>query len=130
MPFSECVDILLVDDDPDFAEMTGLFLERVDESFSITTATSASEGLELVSENEFDCIVSDYEMPVMNGLDFLREVRNTHNGLPFIMFTGQGSEEVASNAVSAGVSEYLQKQMGTDQFENLAEHIKRITQSG
>jgi PAS domain S-box-containing protein len=61
-------------------------------------------------------------MPGMTGLEFLREVREEYHDLPFILFTGRGSEEVASDAISMGVTDYLQKG-GTEQYELLANRI-------
>ncbi|MFB6353443.1 MAG: PAS domain S-box protein, partial [Halobacteriales archaeon] len=66
---------------------------------------------------------SDYEMPGRNGIEFLETVRETHPELPFILYTGKGSEEVASDAISAGVTDYIQKEGGTDQYAILANKI-------
>ncbi|MFC4249073.1 response regulator [Natribaculum luteum] len=115
--------ILHVDDDPAVAELTADFLEREDDRFTVETATSASEGVDQLDADDFDCIVSDYDMPVHNGIEFLETVREEDPELPFILFTGKGSEEVASEAISAGVSDYLQKGVNTEQYELLANRI-------
>ncbi len=115
--------VLHVDDEPDLSELVGIFLEREDERFAVQTATSASEGLDRLSQQAFDCVVSDYDMPGCNGIEFLAEVREEYPDLPFILFTGKGTEEVASDAISAGVTEYLQKEMGTDQYTVLANTV-------
>jgi len=115
--------ILHVDDDPDFTDLVTTFLEREDDRFDVETTNSASEGLDHLSETEFDCVISDYDMPGRNGIQFLDAVREEHPDLPFILFTGKGSEEVASEAISAGVTDYLQKGMGTEQYELLANRI-------
>jgi PAS domain S-box-containing protein len=65
-------------------------------------------------------------MPNQNGIEFLRSVREIYPDLPFILFTGKGSEEVASEAISAGVSDYLQKESGTDQYTVLANRIANL----
>jgi DNA-binding NtrC family response regulator len=118
------VDVLSVDDDATVASLVQQYLEREDERIAVTTATSAVEGLAILDRGEFDCIVSDFEMPEMNGLEFLREVRQAHNGLPFIMFTGRGNERVASEAMSAGVTDYLQKNDGPEPFAVLAASVR------
>ena len=120
---SETNRVLHVDDDPDFADLTATFLERTDDSFEIETATSASEGLGRLAESDFDCVVSDYDMPGQNGIEFLKAVCEEYPDLPFILFTGKGSEEIASEAISAGVTEYLQKEGGTEQYTVLANRI-------
>ncbi|MCU4975368.1 PAS domain S-box protein [Halobacteria archaeon AArc-m2/3/4] len=115
--------ILHVDDEADFADLSGAFLEREDERFTVETATRASEGLNRLAERDFDCIVSDYEMPDTNGIEFLETVREDDPNLPFILFTGKGSEEVASDAISADVTDYLQKEHGTEQYAILANRV-------
>lgn len=118
------ITVLLVDDAPDFAELAQLSLQRADELLDVQTATSASEGLELLATESVDCIVSDYEMPERNGIAFLETVREDHPSLPFILFTGKGSEAIASDAISAGVTDYLQKETGTEQYTLLANRIR------
>ena len=115
--------VLHVDDEPDFAELAATFLERADERFTVETATSAKEGLDRVMEAPPDCVVSDYDMPEMDGIEFLTAVRKEYPELPFVLFTGRGSETVASEAISAGVTDYLQKGSGTEQYELLANRI-------
>ncbi|PSQ36338.1 histidine kinase, partial [Halobacteriales archaeon SW_10_66_29] len=120
--------LLHVDDEPDFLETTTLLLGRTDAEFDITTATSAAEGLQRLQEEQFDCVVSDYEMPDTDGIEFLEQVRETDPAVPFILFTGRGSEAIASEAISAGVTDYLQKQPGADQYELLANRIKNAVE--
>ena len=122
----DAIHVLHVDDEPDFADMAASFLEREDERLSIRTATSAEAGLERLGDDEFDCVISDYDMPGTTGIEFLRAVRDDYPDLPFILYTGKGSEEVASDAISAGVSDYLQKETGTDQYSVLANRITNL----
>jgi PAS domain S-box-containing protein len=122
-PAPDTIRILHVDDEPDFADMAGMFLEREDDRFSIDTATSASEGLKQLDEGEYDCIVSDHDMPGKNGIEFLNAVREEYPDLPFILFTGKGSEEIASEAISAGVTDYLQKGADSSKYRVLANRI-------
>ncbi|MBV0902855.1 PAS domain S-box protein [Haloarcula salina] len=117
------VRVLHVDDEVDVADLTATFLER-DERFSVDIATSASEGLDRLAAESIDCVVSDYEMPEMDGIEFLETVRDEYPDLPFILFTGQGNEEIASEAISAGVTDYLQKQTGSEQYDLLANRIR------
>jgi len=117
------VRVLHVDDDPDFAEMAATFLEREVERLQVETATEPQEGLELLGEEEFDCVVSDYDMPRLDGLEFFDSLRADHPEIPFILFTGKGSEEVASEAISAGVTNYIQKEPGQDVYKLLANRI-------
>jgi PAS domain S-box-containing protein len=118
--------LLHVDDDPAFAEMVSQFLERECSTCRVTTTTDVPAGLEQLRSEAFDCVVSDYEMPGETGLDLLRAVRDSHPDLPFVLFTGRGSEEIAAEAISAGVSDYLQKGGGTEQYTVLANRIENL----
>ncbi|MBX0285797.1 PAS domain S-box protein [Halomicroarcula sp. F28] len=120
----DAIRILHVDDDPDFADVTAEFLQRGDDRFTIETALGGADGLARLTP-AVDCIISDYEMPGMDGLEFLEAVREDHPDLPFILFTGKGSEEVASEALTLGATDYLQKATGTDQYELLANRVSR-----
>ncbi len=123
---SETITVLHVDDEPDFADMTAAFLRRWNERFEVMTATSAEDGLAIIDREAVDCIVSDYDMPDRTGVEFLRTVRDRHGDVPFVLFTGRGSEEVASEAISAGVNDYLRKESGTDQYAVLANRIESV----
>ncbi|MDY6819043.1 MAG: PAS domain S-box protein [Halobacteriales archaeon] len=114
--------VLHVDDEPDFADLTAQYLTREDERLEVVTETNASDGLSRLADERIDCIVSDYQMPSMNGLEFLEAVRKEYPDLPFLLFTGKGSEEVASDAITAGATDYLQKG-GTEQYELLANRV-------
>ncbi|MFB6282297.1 MAG: PAS domain S-box protein [Haloferacaceae archaeon] len=125
------VRVLHVDDDPEFAELTATFLERADDRMTVETATSAAEGRRRLAAAGtgsrpgvgIDCVVSDYDMPGTDGIEFLEHVRAEHGDLPFILFTGKGSEAVASDAIEAGVTHYIQKAPGTDRYALLANRI-------
>ena len=126
---AEQIDVLHVDDDPTFTDLTATFLTRDDDQFVVETASSASEALAMIDDRPPDCIVSDYNMPGMDGLAFAEAVHEAHPELPFILFTGKGSEEVASEAISAGVTDYLQKGSGSDRYELLANRIRNAVRA-
>ena len=117
--------VLHVDDEREFAEVAAMHLERADEGLDVVTERAAQDGLARLRTEPIDCVVSDHDMPEMDGLEFLKAVRDEFDELPFILFTGKGNEEIASDAISAGVTEYLQKDVGTDQYTVLANRIRR-----
>jgi PAS domain S-box-containing protein len=116
--------VLCVDDEPDLADTAAAFLERDGDRLSVRTVESAQEALAVLDGDPIDCIVSDYDIPGTNGIELLERVRTTHADLPFILYTGKGSEAVASDAISAGVTDYLQKGVGTSQYTLLANRIR------
>jgi DNA-binding response OmpR family regulator len=118
------ISVLLVDDEPAILDIARAFLERHGE-FSVTTALSAEEGMRLLQEKSYDAVISDYEMPIVNGLDFLKSIRESGNKVPFIIFTGRGREDVVIEALNQGANYYIQK--GGDpraQFTELAYKIR------
>jgi len=120
--------VLYVDDEPMLLELAKLFLEK-NGDFRIDTVTSAPAALDILTSTSYDCIISDYQMPEMDGIGFLKTVRSRGNTIPFIIFTGKGREEVVIEALNSGADFYLQK--GGDpkaQFVELAHKIRQAIQ--
>jgi PAS domain S-box-containing protein len=102
--------LLIVDDDSLMLSTTKLMLTEMDNSLKVYSATSVDEALKKIKEDHPDIIVSDYEMPMKDGLEFLRLLRQEKTELPFIIFTGKGREEVAIQALNLGADGYYNKQ--------------------
>jgi len=116
--------ILYVDDEEALLEIGSRFLER-DGTMSVRTLESAREALLELESGRFDAVISDYMMPDMDGIEFLKSVRSRYPKLPFILFTGRGRETVVIEAINHGVDFYLQK--GGDpssQFAELAHKVR------
>lgn len=123
------VKVLLVDDDPDLLTLASEFLKKKDREFKITLSASAEEALEIMKESTFNVIVSDYQMPGISGIEFLRKVRETDKDVAFIIFTGKSREEVAIQALNLGADYYVKK--GGDpisQYTELAHIIHQVTE--
>ncbi len=110
--------LLYVDDEADLLELGKLFLEKGGE-FSVVTENSAGQGLQKLADCRFDAIISDYQMPGMDGIELLKQVRSRFGSLPFILFTGRGREEVVIEAINNGADFYVQK--GGDPLAQFAE---------
>ena len=117
--------VLVVDDDPAAADLAATQLERLRDAIDVTVETGVDDALARFEGDPgaFDCVVSDYNMPRMDGLELLTTVREISADVPFVLFTSKGSEEIASEAVSAGVTDYLQKGTGTERYELLANRV-------
>lgn len=123
------MDILIVDDEEFILEQSKYYLKEENDDFNINTVSSAEKGLELLENKDHDIVVSDYQMPGMNGLDFLKSVQEKKIDIPFIMFTGRGREEVAIQALNLGADRYVQK--GGDpvsQYKVLASAIQKAVE--
>jgi PAS domain S-box-containing protein len=100
--------VLYIDDEPALLEPTRISLEKK-RGFSVDTASSATEGLEKIAARAYDVIVSDYQMPGMDGIQLLKKLREEKNEIPFIIFTGRGREDAVIDAYNAGADFYLAK---------------------
>ncbi len=118
--------VLYVDDEPALLEIAKLFLEETNE-FVVEIKTSAQQGLDLLKDHSFEAIISDYQMPGMDGIVFLKAVRERFGDIPFILFTGRGREEVVIDAINNGADFYLQK--GGDPEAQFAELAHKIHQA-
>ncbi len=99
-----------MDDQQHLLKQAKKFLEKENRNFEIDTASSGKEALEMLERKDYDAIVSDYQMPEIDGLDLLDNLRNKKKSdIPFLIFTGKGREEVAMEALNIGADRYIQK---------------------
>ncbi|OYR81240.1 hypothetical protein DJ72_11295 [Halorubrum distributum] len=130
---TRCVDetvvVLCIDDEPGMAETTALRLEHETERIETIVKTNPYDALDRLADEGIDCVVSDYQMPGMDGLSLLDAIRDDYPNLPFVLFTSQGSEEVASEALSKGATDYLRKGAGSDRYELLANRVTNAVES-
>lgn len=105
---SALIRVLHVDDEPFILDVTRTYLERTGK-IEVETASDPAIALTSLGLKSFDAIISDYEMPEMNGINFLKKVRALGYDIPFILFTGRGREHVVIEALHNGATFYLQK---------------------
>ena len=102
------ISVLYVDDEPTLLEAIKIFLEKLG-NFSVDTASNVRDARRMIEKRSYDVIVSDYQMPEIDGIAFLTQLRETGNQIPFIIFTGKGREDAVIEAYDAGADFYLAK---------------------
>ena len=127
-------EILHVDDDTAMGEMVALYMEREGSGLDCTVRTEQSPTDALAalrdSGTNYDCVVSDYNMPGMNGIEFLEAVRESHPELPLLLFSGEETGDVAAEIVHAGLTDYLQKGFGGDPITMLVRRVEHAMVDG
>lgn len=118
------ISVLCVGADREFVRQTATRLSELDEQLVTHTATSATGAIEQFEEVDVDCIVSDREVSDVDGLTLLQTVRADHPDLPFVLYTGDGSEQLASDAISAGVTDYVKRAQTQEEHEHLVQRIR------
>lgn len=121
--FFPMITVLFVDDEPALLDVSRLYLEKTGD-IKVDTCYSAEQALECLKSRTYDTIVSDYEMPGMNGISLLKTVRKIGIETPFIIFTGRGREQIVIEALNSGADFYLQK--GGDPRSQFAELVHKI----
>lgn len=119
--------VLFVDDNQPLLDIGSMYMERDATDFEITTTNSAAKALDILAFKTFDAIISDYQMPIIDGLEFLARVRARDEHTPFIIFTGKGREEIAIQALNLGATHYVIK--GGDPKSQYAELIHIVRSS-
>lgn len=121
---SEEISVLFVDEDQDFLELSTRLLELETERIEIVPESSPAQVLDRLAGEQIDCVVSDYSMAEMDGVELLRSIREAYSRLPFILFTARGGEDVASEAITAGATDYVVKTGSPEQYTILANSIE------
>ncbi len=101
--------LLIVDDDENSIFLTKNYLNTLDPRLIIHSSSSAIEALEKLAAMDFDVVISDYNMPELNGLELLMELRKEQNFVPFVIFTGSGNAEIVLQGQNLGVDSYQVK---------------------
>ncbi|PWR74785.1 PAS domain S-box protein [Methanospirillum stamsii] len=120
------ISLLYVDDEEDLLSLGKAFLERTGE-FRVDILNSALQAINSSKIPTYDAIISDFQMPEMDGIQFLKAVREKFGDVPFILFTGRGREEVVIEAINNGADFYLQK--GGDPKSLFAELSHKVIQA-
>jgi CheY-like chemotaxis protein len=120
-PVSEVV-VLHVDDNPEMVSLSETLLEQEDDRFTVVPETNPVRAVEWVENRSVDCIVSDYQMPEMNGAEFYEAVQRVDPSLPFVLFT-QKETPARTELCSHQLDGYVQKSGNPQQYAELASRI-------
>ena len=122
-PPDETINVLHVDNEEDQLVFTKLFLEEIDANIRVTPVCNPDEAIEKVKEGGFDCLIVDYRMPCLDGVQLAQHIRE-FSDIQIIIYTGQGSEEIAGAAFTAGVNDYIRKEVEPSHYRVLAKRIR------
>ena len=101
--------ILVVDDNPMDQRLAGACVEE--HGLSPIFASNGREALEMIERQPPDVVLTDLQMPELDGLQLVQKVRQSHSSVPVILMTAFGSEEVAADALRAGAASYVPKKL-------------------
>lgn len=120
------IHVLHVDDDPAVLDLVAEFLDSDTYEIEVHGETDPTATLSRLEETDFDCVVSDYNMPELDGVSLCQRVRDQYPMLPFVLFTSANSEDLITEAFESGVSDYTQKKPGLQQYELLGNRIENL----
>lgn len=121
--------ILHVDDDSDDLEITKLRLSRLRRDLKIEWAKSAEEAMERLNTEEYHCVICDYQIPEMDGLQILNSLRKSGNNIPFILLSNQTKEDLVHKAFELGADDYYTKEPGFAHYDRLLHCIEKTVES-
>jgi CheY-like chemotaxis protein len=113
--------ILLVDDDEWIRDSLSLFFEA--EGCNLLTFETAEEGLEAVRKQAYDIVISDYKLPGMDGLEFLRRVKEKQPNAFEILITAYANREICEEAKMVGVRDIIPKPFTSEDVETSLSRI-------
>jgi PAS domain S-box-containing protein len=120
--------VLCVEGDPERADRTVRLLEAAATELSVTAVSTAQDALARLETEPVDCVLSAYTLPELDGLQFLQAVRAEYPTLPFVLYTTTVSEDVVSAAVSADVSDHLDKPQRPSGYQTLADRLVAVVE--
>lgn len=115
--------LLTVDDSPSVRKLVEFTLKA--KGFQVGSAGDGQQALELMAKEQFDAIILDINMPVMNGLEFLQKIKadDGYASIPVIMLTTEGQDEDKDKAISLGATAYIVKPFKPTQLLTILEKI-------
>jgi len=109
------LNILLIDDDEWIRDSLSMFFEN--EGCHLNTLEDAEKALEIIECDHFDIMIVDYKLPGMNGLDFLKRIKNAYPDLKMILITAYRNDEITDEAGKIGITQIIDKPFTTSTVE-------------
>ena len=124
MGLDNTIKVLHIDDEKDQRYFTKIFLEK-NERIRVESEEDYRRIISRISKEKYDCLLSDYQMPNMDGITLAKKIRE-FSDIPIIIYTGRGSEEVASKAFSTGINDYVRKEGDPSHYQVLIKRIMNV----
>ena len=118
--------VLYVDDEQNPLVMAKRFLEEIDSEMMVNVLSSPEDALEII--DSYQCIITDFKMPKMDGLEFAYKIRENSN-IPIILYTAWGTDELFEKASAVGINECVSKELDHDHYQVLVERIRSLIQN-
>ncbi|MFZ4403830.1 MAG: response regulator [Pseudobdellovibrionaceae bacterium] len=116
--------ILITEDEDDVREI--LADQTTQPGFQVVQATNGQEGFDVLQKQKVDLVITDLNMPKMNGLEFLQKAKSASFKMPFIILTGHGNQDVAKRARLFGVYDFINKPWDPAQLEKIIRKALKI----
>jgi two-component system chemotaxis response regulator CheY len=120
--------ILIVEDSPTMRQLISFALKRI-KGVRIVEASDGVDGLKKISAEKFQMILTDINMPVMDGLKLISLVREdvNHKGIPIVVITTEGAQEDRQRALALGANDYITKPIQPNRILEVARQLLQIT---
>ncbi len=119
----DTIRVLHIDDEEDNLLISKRYLNKADPSIILEQLSQPENAFKKLQEEHFDCVVTDYIMPGMDGIELASRIRESSD-IPIILYTGRGSEEVQEEAFNIGINDYVRKEIDPTHFKVLSELIR------
>jgi CheY-like chemotaxis protein/anti-sigma regulatory factor (Ser/Thr protein kinase) len=118
--------ILVVDDSALDRRLVSGLLEKVP-GVEVSLAVDGMDALEKIHQSSPDVVLTDIDMPRLDGLEFVRQLKETHSVVPVVLMTATGSEEIAVKALQAGAASYVSKRNLSNELWDTLAHVLRVS---
>jgi len=121
------IHVLHIDDEDEQLQFTKQILESLDHCLHVESVRQSQDALDKVAKGGYDCVVSDYQMPIIDGVELAKRIKSLSD-IPLIIYTGRGSDEVARKAFEAKADDYVQKEIEPAHYLVLARRIRHAVE--